>query len=222
MVITTNMSLSVRNKIREALKNFNTNPFSTAGLHEDALNAEDEILMQISDQTKRVTLQDIGGYLDMSGDTSYTKAEIDTKDANTSNVISTRINNLPIIDLQPYQLISDSYTKAENNLQIANTSNYVSSTSNLLATDYNLKIDQTNFDTANSLVTAMTNLDIAPTVNSIFPLFYNNHFQQISDGLNPNQISVKNINSAGRFGYDFLKVPPQELFDTIENIEEPT
>ena len=122
MVITTNTSLSVRTEIREALKSFNTNPFSTAGLHEDALNAEDEILMQISDQTKRVTLQDIGGYL-----------EIDAKDANTSNVISTRIMNLPIIDLQPYQLISTGYTKAENNLQIEDTSNFVIDTSNVIS-----------------------------------------------------------------------------------------
>ena len=46
MVITTNTSLSVRNEIREALKSINTNPFSMAGLHEDTLNAEDEILIQ--------------------------------------------------------------------------------------------------------------------------------------------------------------------------------
>jgi len=62
-VITTNTSLSVRNEIREAFKSINTNPFSTAGLHEDTVNAEDEILMQISEQTKRVTLQDIDGYI---------------------------------------------------------------------------------------------------------------------------------------------------------------
>jgi len=89
--------------------------------------------MQISYQTKRVTLQDIGGYLDMSSDTSYTRNQIDTKDANTSNAISTRINNLPIIDLQPYQLISTGYTKAENNLQIEDTSNFVIDTSNVIS-----------------------------------------------------------------------------------------
>ena len=85
--------------------------------------------MQISYQTKRVTLQDIGGYLDMSSDTSYTRNQIDTKDANTSNAISTRINNLPIIDLQPYQLISNSYTKSQNEI----TSNYILNTSNAIS-----------------------------------------------------------------------------------------
>ena len=92
MVITTNTSLSVRTEIREALKNFNTNPFSTAGLHEDALNAEDEILMQISDQTKRVTLQDIGGYLNVTSSDSYTKAENNLQIANTSNYVSSTSN----------------------------------------------------------------------------------------------------------------------------------
>jgi len=54
----------------------------------------------------------------------------------------------------------------------------------------------------------------------VFPLFYNSHFEQISDGLNPNQISIKNIDLLGRFDYDFLKViiaPP-----TIVPIVEPT
>ena len=63
MVITTNTTLSVRSAITEALKSFNSNPFSSAGLYEDALNAEDAILMQISDQTKKVTLEDLGGYI---------------------------------------------------------------------------------------------------------------------------------------------------------------
>ena len=66
MMITTNTSLSVRSKIREALKTINTNPFSSAGLYEDALNAEDEILMQINDQTKRVTLEEITGYINVN------------------------------------------------------------------------------------------------------------------------------------------------------------
>jgi len=66
MVITTNTSLSVRSEIREVLKSINTNPFSSAGLYEDALNAEDEILMQINDQTKRVTLEEITGYINVN------------------------------------------------------------------------------------------------------------------------------------------------------------
>ena len=65
MVITTNTTLSVRSEIREALKSFNSNPFASAGLYEDALNAEDAILIQISDQTKKVTLEDLGGYLNI-------------------------------------------------------------------------------------------------------------------------------------------------------------
>jgi len=64
-VITTNTSLSVRSEIREVLKSFNSNPFLSAGLYEDALNAEDAILMQISDQTKKVTLEDLGRYLNI-------------------------------------------------------------------------------------------------------------------------------------------------------------
>jgi len=63
MVITTNTSLNVRSEIRESLKSINTNPFSSVGLYEDPLNAEDEILIQINDQTKRVTLQDIDRYI---------------------------------------------------------------------------------------------------------------------------------------------------------------
>jgi len=54
-----------------------------------------------------------------------------------------------------------------------------------------------------------------PTVANVFPLLYSSHFEQISDGLNPNEISIKNINSSGRYDYEFLKVP-------IVNIQEPT
>jgi len=67
MVIITNTTMSVRSEIREALKSFNSNPFSSAGLYDDALNAEDAILIQISDQTKKVTLEDLGAHLNLSG-----------------------------------------------------------------------------------------------------------------------------------------------------------
>ena len=90
MVITTNTSLSVRSEIREALKNINLNPFASAGLYEDALNAEDEILMQISDQTKRVTLQDIGGYIGAN----LTVENVDTSNyvISTSNILESNID----------------------------------------------------------------------------------------------------------------------------------
>jgi len=77
----------------------------------------------------------------------------------------------------------------------ANTSNYILNTSNVIME----RIDNLNSS-------------LSPTVANIFPLLYNNHFEQISDGLNPNQISVKNINSAGRFDYEFLKIPPTSGF----------
>jgi len=62
--------------------------------------------------------------LTITNDTSYSKTEVDTKETNTSNTISTQINDLPVIDLQPYQLISNSYTKEEHDLHNTNTSNY--------------------------------------------------------------------------------------------------
>jgi hypothetical protein len=78
MVITNNTSVNVAREIREALKNINMNPFATAGLHEDDLYAEDEILMQISDETKRVTLDDISGYLNVNagGSSRYTATSL--------------------------------------------------------------------------------------------------------------------------------------------------
>jgi len=60
-----------------------------------------------------------------------------------------------------------------------------------------------------------------PTIANVFPLLYSSHFEQISDGLNPNKISIKNINSSGRYDYEFLKVPLAPA-DTIVNIQEPT
>jgi len=59
------------------------------------------------------------------------------------------------------------------------------------------------------------------TVANVFPLLYSSHFEQISDGLNPNKISIKNINSSGKYDYEFLKVPVAPA-DTIVNIQEPT
>jgi len=45
---------------------------------------------------------------------TYTKVEVDTKDTNTSNAISTRITNLPAFpSLTPYRLINDTHTKNE-------------------------------------------------------------------------------------------------------------
>jgi uncharacterized glyoxalase superfamily protein PhnB len=132
MVITTNTSLSVRNEIREALKSFNTNPFSTAGFHEDALNAEDEILMQISDQTKRVTLQDIDGYIGANLTVENVRLHTSNYIHDTSNLLSIFMND-----------------------KILNTSNYIADTSNLLASDTNLKIENTsNFivSTSNILI----------------------------------------------------------------------
>jgi len=98
--------------------------------------------------------------------------------------------------------------------KILNTSNYTRNTSNILITDYNNKILNTSNYTrniSNILSTRINNLNSA-TIGNIFPLLYNNHFEQISDGLNPNQISIKNINSVGRFDYAFLKIPPAPGF----------
>jgi len=81
----------VRSEIREALKNFNTNPFSTAAFHEDALNAEDEILMQISDQIKRVTLQDIGEYISL--DSSNYTSNVNFNSSNYTNNVNFNSSN---------------------------------------------------------------------------------------------------------------------------------
>jgi len=86
--------------------------------------------------------------------------------------------------------------------------------------------DTSNFiiDTSNVITTRIDNLNSGSvaTVANVFPLLYNSHFEQTSDGLSPNKISVKNINSLGKFDYDFLKVPLIVPVDTIVNIVEPT
>jgi len=100
----------------------------------------------------------------------------------------------------------NAYSKAEEVITKANnTSNFI-------------------IDTSNVISTRITNLSSGsvPTVANVFPLLYGSHFEQISDGLSPDKISIKNINSSGRFDYDFLKVPPTAPFDTIVNIVEPT
>ena len=57
---------------------------------------------------------------------SYTKGEVDTRDTNTSNVISTRITNLPPPNLESYRLITDSYTELEVDTTDSNSSNAIS------------------------------------------------------------------------------------------------
>jgi hypothetical protein len=64
----------------------------------------------------------------------------DTYAVTTSNVISTRITNLPQPNLTPYRLISDSYTIAQNNTQILNNSNYTTNTSNNLSNRLNNEV----------------------------------------------------------------------------------
>jgi hypothetical protein len=86
----------------------------------------------------------------------------------------------------------------------ANTSNFIINTSNVISTRIN------SFNNGS-----------VPTVANVFPLLYSSHFEQISDGLNPNKISIKNINSSGKYDYEFLKVPVAPA-DTIVNIQEPT
>jgi len=51
---------------------------------------------------------------------------VDTKDTNSSNAISTRITNLPVVDLVPYRLISNSYTKSKVDTNVSNMSNDIS------------------------------------------------------------------------------------------------
>ena len=82
-------------------------------------------------------------------------------------------------------------------------------------------------DTSNVISTRINNLNSGsvPTVANVFPLLYNSHFEQISDGLNPNKISIKNINSLGRFDYEFLKVPaviPPAIVSIIEPTSSPS
>jgi DNA polymerase III psi subunit len=64
----------------------------------------------------------------------------DTYAVTTSNVISTRITNLPQPNLSSYRLISDSYTIAQNNTQILNNSNYTTNTSNNLSNRLNNEV----------------------------------------------------------------------------------
>ena len=61
-------------------------------------------------------------------------------------------------------------------------------------------------NTSNVVSKRITNLNSgsAPTVANAFPLLYSSHLVQISNGLNPNKISTKNINSSGKFDYELL------------------
>jgi len=96
--------------------------------------------------------------------------------------------------------------KAEEIITKANnTSNFIIDISNIIST----RIDHLNGSSV-------------PTVANVFPLLDNSNFEQMSDGLSPNKISIKNINSSGRFDCDFLKVPPTTPVDTIVPIQEPT
>ena len=164
MVITTNTSLSVRTEIREALKSFNTNPFSTAGLHEDALNAEDEILMQISDQTKRVTLQDIDGYIgaNLYNTNSSNYIEI------TSNLLATN-TNLYNTNSSNYIALTSNLLATNTNLNNNNNSNYIEITSNLLSTNTNLNNTNTSnyIETTSNLLATNTNLYNANSSNYV-------------------------------------------------------
>jgi len=84
---------------------------------------------------------------------------------------------------------NNAYSKAQEALTKAN---------NLIVSTTTDKADTSNYiiDTSNVTSTRITNLNSGsvPTVANVFPLLYKSHFEQISDGLNPNQISIKNIN----------------------------
>jgi len=57
--------------------------------------------------------------------------------------------------------------------KVNNTSNYILDTSNVITT----RIDNLNSGSV-------------PAVANAFPLLYNSHFEQTSDGLSPNKISI--------------------------------
>jgi hypothetical protein len=82
----------------------------------------------------------------------------DTYAVTTSNVISTRITNLPQPNLAPYRLITDSYTKTEDNTFNTNNSNYTLNSSNNIS----LRLSTLN---ANSISNGSTNKFI---VNGIY------------------------------------------------------
>ena len=96
--------------------------------------------------------------------------------------------------------------KAEEIITKANnTSNFIIDISNIIST----RIDHLNGSSV-------------PTVANVFPLLNNSHFEQISDGSSPNNISIKNINSSGRFEYEYLNFPPFLTNIIIFPILEPT
>jgi len=72
------------------------------------------------------------------------------------------------------------------------------------------------------MFTGITNLysGSVPTFANVFPLLYSSHFQQISDGLNPNKISIKNFNSIDRFDYSKLSIPFKTLITKTHNLKE--
>jgi len=106
--------------------------------------------------------------------------------------------------------VGTALTTAANAQNTANTAN--NKVDNLIISTTTDKANTSNFiiNTSNVISTRITNLpNYTPTVANVFPLLYSSHFEQISDGLNPNKISIKNINSSGRYDYyiimSFLK-----------------
>jgi len=114
---------------------------------------------------------------DIVGDTNLLIQNTSNYITNTSNVISTRITNLPQPNLTPYRLVHDSYTKTEVDSRDTITSNVISTRINnlpifpsltgfrLISDSYTkLEVDTKDTATSNVISTRINNLPNFPSL----------------------------------------------------------
>ena len=118
----------------------------------------------------------------------------------TSNVISTRITNLPQPNLTPYRLISDSYTRVEVDTRDTNTSNVLSTRLNNVYT----KAEDNTLNTNNSNYTLNSSNNISLRITAL-------NANSITDGSTNkfiiNGIYTGNVNIVGTLTANDLIIP---------------
>jgi hypothetical protein len=123
---------------------------------------------------------------------SYTRAEVDTRDTNTSNVISTRLNNV--------------YTKAEDDLFNTNNSNYTLNSSNVISTRIttlpfrlisdsytSAEVDTRDTNTSNVISTRLNNVYTKTENNT--QILNNSNYTLNSSNIISTRLSTLNANS---------------------------
>jgi len=153
---------------------------------------------------------------------SYTKAEVDTKDTNNSNVISLRINAIPAPpNLAPYRLVSDSYTKAEVDTKDTNNSNVISLRINAipappdlapyrLVTDSYTKAEDNLSYTNNSNYTTNTSNLISTRINNL-PQPNLTPYRLVSDSYTKTEVDTIDTNTSNVISTRINNLPQPNL-----------